>query len=142
MPKIDFYVLPDANPQGRHLLACRLTEKAFSHGHRVYIYTESPAQSAMLDELLWTFRDKSFIPHALNGDPRLTDAPVVLGHTQAPPPASATVLINLGTTVPDFFESFERVTELVDQSEETKRLARERFRHYRERGFSPETHNL
>lgn len=143
MPRIDFYVLPDASPNGRFLLACRVTDKAFRHGHRVYIHASSHSQAVMLDELLWTFKDNSFIPHSMVDKPDAdTDtAPVRLGYgTQ--PGVQADVLINLGDEVPDSFEQYERVTELVDQSQEIKQQARQRFRYYRDKGYTPHTHNL
>ena len=142
MPRIDFYVLPDASPQGRHLLACRLTEKALAQGLDVYVHTESREQARVLDDLLWTYKDVGFIPHALDDDPQAGAVPVVLGHGAGSHPGQAGVLINLNTAVPDFFERFERITELVDQSEAVKQGARQRFRFYKERGYIPSTHNL
>jgi len=63
VPRIDFYVLPDQKDNGRALLACRLADKAYSLGHTVYVLAGSEAQAAALDDLLWTFRQDSFIPH-------------------------------------------------------------------------------
>jgi len=139
-PRIDFYVLPDAKPKGRPLLACRLTEKALAQGYKVFIHTASREQSKLLDELLWTYRDISFIPHAV--DEARADEPVLVSHSMDNIPEGTTVLINLGNAVPSAFERFERVTELVDQSDDIKLEARTRFRDYRDRGFSPQTHNL
>ena len=142
MPRIDFYVLPDAGPKGRHALACRLTEKAVGQGLKVYIYTESQEQALMVDEMLWTYKDVGFIPHALDNDPQAARVPVVLGHGTGAQPVQDGLLINLNSTVPDFFERFERIGELVDQSEAVKLGARQRFRFYKDRGYTPNTHNL
>jgi len=65
MTQVDFYILSDETGTARALLACRLTEKAWKQGHRVYINTASPQQLADLDDLLWTFRAGSFIPHGV-----------------------------------------------------------------------------
>lgn len=140
MPRIDFYVLPDARPKGRQLLACRLAEKALAQGHRVAIHTASPEQSALMDELLWTYKDISFLPHAV--DRIEADEPILVSHAADRLTGRATVLINLGDAVPEVFERFERVTEVVDQTDANKQEARTRFRSYRERGFPPHTHNL
>lgn len=142
VPRIDFYVLPDAKPRGRQLLACRLAEKAYLQGYRVYIHAGSHAQAALIDELLWTFKDDGFIPHGLDGDPAAAAAPVLVGDGSGAPAAGAQVLINLDDAVPAFFDRFERVTELVDQSAEVKERARLRFRAYRERGYAPHSHQL
>lgn len=140
MARIDFYVLPGAKPKGRPLLACRLTEKALAQGHKVFIHTGSREQSMLLDELLWTYKDISFVPHAV--DRIHADEPVLVSHTTDHVPEHTSVLINLGPGVPGDLERFERVTELVDQTDEVKQEARTRFRRYREQGYSPETHNL
>ncbi|MEZ5578324.1 MAG: DNA polymerase III subunit chi [Candidatus Competibacteraceae bacterium] len=43
--------------------ACRLADKAYGLGHTVYLFTASEARAAALDDLLWTFRQDSFVPH-------------------------------------------------------------------------------
>jgi DNA polymerase III subunit chi len=55
---------------------------------------------------------------------------------------NAQVLVNFTDLLPEGFERFERVVELVDQHPEALAKSRERFRQYRERGFTPETHKL
>lgn len=145
MTRIDFYVLPDADPAQRPLLACKLAEKAYSQGLKVYIHTASEQEAQQLDELLWTFRDGSFLPHAIHsavtGDP----PPILLGHDHEPagqPDSHWDVLINLGNDIPRFFGRFQRVAELVDQRTELLAQSRERFRYYRERGYELNTHPL
>ena len=93
MPRVDFYVLPDNKDNGRALLACRLADKAYTLGHEVYILVASEAQAGALDDLLWTFRQDSFIPHErypLAGDEA---SPVLIG-TILPTEARAYILIN------------------------------------------------
>lgn len=141
MPRIDFYVLPDQQDKGRALLACRLAEKAYSLGHTLYIFAASEAQAAALDDLLWTFRQDSFIPHERYPLTGTEGSPVLIGI--APPTAvTAQVLINFTEAVPEGFERYERVVELVDQRPDVLVKSRERFKHYRERGLTPETHKL
>ena len=55
---------------------------------------------------------------------------------------NAQVLINFTDGLPEGFERFERVVELVDSQPEVLAKSRERFRQYRERGLTPETHKL
>ena len=141
MSRIDFYVLPDHKDNGRSLLACRLTDKAYNLGHTVYLFTGSEAQAAALDDLLWTFRQDSFVPHERYPLAGEESSPVLIG-TAPPLTVSAQVLINFTDTLPEGFESFERVVELVDQHPDVLAQSRERFRQYRERGFTPETHKL
>ena len=140
-PRIDFYVLPDHQDQSRALLACRLADKAYGLGHTVYILTASEAQAAALDDLLWTFRQDSFIPHERYPLVGTEGSPVLIG-SASPAEVVAQVLINFTLTLPDGFERFERIVELVDQQPEVLAASRERFKQYRERGYAPESHRL
>ena len=141
MPQVDFYISPDNRPEARERLCCRLAEKAYRAGRRVYIHTASNAQAMRLDELLWTWRDGSFLPHALypaaEGDP----SPVLIGH-RPEPPAENQVLINLADAPPPFAERFQRLLEPVAGDDHARTQARHRFRSYRERGYTLESHEL
>ncbi|MDX5409499.1 MAG: DNA polymerase III subunit chi [Thauera sp.] len=141
MTRVDFYVLPDADPAQRPLLACRLAEKAYGQGLKVYIHTATEGEALHLDELLWTFRAGSFLPHSLHSAVAGEAPPILLGHDHEPA-QHTDVLINLGADVPLFFGRFERVAELVDQRPELLAQSRERFRFYRERGYELNTHQL
>ena len=141
VPRIDFYVLPDQKENGRALLACRLADKAYGLGHTVYVFTASEARAAALDDLLWTFRQDSFVPHERYPLVGEEGSPVLVG-TAAPATVEAQVLINLADALPEGFERYERVIELVDQHPEVLAQSRERFRQYREQGCAPETHKL
>jgi DNA polymerase-3 subunit chi len=141
MTQVDFYVIPGADPQQRLQFACRLTDKAWRLGHRVYIHTESAQQTQQLDDLLWTFQQNSFVPHGVYrdaGDPQL---PVLLGH-DSEPDASHQVLINLAAEVPLFFSRFERVAELVNADDSVRRQSRGRYTFYKERGYPLRTHEI
>ena len=162
MPRIDFYVLAGQAANGRIQLACRLAEKAYLAGHRVYLHTASATQASQLNELLWTFKQGSFVPHSLYPAAAGDISPVLIGHGDAagaanallivPPPATdartaadpnpGRVLINLTETIPPFFEQFERIVEVVDQQPEILRASRTKFRDFRDRGYAPESHKL
>ena len=141
MTQVDFYLLGDAGDDNRNRLACRLTDKAFRLGRRIYVYTDSDATAAELDKLLWTFNPGSFVPHELNLGQEPAEIPVIIGH-QEPPADFADVLVNLAGEVPTFFSRFERVAEVVGGGDDEKQQARERFRFYRDRGYELETHSL
>lgn len=140
MTRIDFYILRSGAPEAAPRLACRLAEKAWQLGHRVYIHTADTRQTEQIDGLLWTFRAESFVPHQ-RCETATDAAAVLIGHGE-PPEMPPDVLINLGPEVPLFFSRFERVAEVVDPDEQHKALARERFRFYRERGYTLKTHEL
>jgi DNA polymerase III subunit chi len=138
MTRVDFYLV---DSEDANLAACKLANKAFSLGHRVFILATSAETAARLDQLLWTFHPGSFVPHELHSNNRTPATPVLIGHE--PPPADCEdVLINLADQVPDCFSRFQRVAEIVGAAAGEKERARERFRFYRDRGYTLQTHNL
>ena len=144
MTRIDFYLQQATTSSSLDLLVCRLVDKAFRQGHRVYILTADAESATRLDHLLWTFNGGSFIPHGVyhgSGDQPAEAPPVMLGHRE-PPPTWHDVLVILGPEVPSCFSRFERVAEVVGESEAEKVQARERFRFYRDRGYPLETHEI
>jgi DNA polymerase-3 subunit chi len=141
MTQVDFYILQDNQPDAQVLLTCRLTEKAFKQGHQVYINTESGQQLKKLDDLLWTFRDGSFLPHGHYEANASSTHPVLLGYA-VEPEGPSDVLVNLSNDVPAFFSRFNRVAELVGGDEAQRESARERYRFYQDRGYALNTHKL
>jgi DNA polymerase III subunit chi len=146
-PRVDFYIIEDASGNGRLNLACKLAEKAYLAEQRVLIWHTDPAELKALDELLWTFRDGSFIPHEILGQNDGGDrhgareAPVLLS-SAAVPGAGLEVVINLAADVPDFVAQSKRVVEIVDADTARRAAGRARFKAYRERGVQPASHNL
>lgn len=141
MTRISFYLLQDAQPQARLLTACRLAEKAYQAGSQLYVHTTDDAQTQQLDQLLWTFRQGSFIPHE-RADQDDETSPILIGHAPQPPLRINDVLLNLAAEVPVFFSRFGRVLEIVGSQAEEREQARVRFRFYRDRGYELETHEL
>ena len=141
--KVDFYVLGAADARARLLTACRLAEKAWDQGLRVAVRTSSPAEAADLDDLLWTFSDRSFVPHGTwPAEPAFAAATAVLIGTGALPESHRDVLVNLAGEAPADPTRYGRVCEIVAADEDARRRARVRYRAYRDAGLEPATHNL
>lgn len=142
MTQVDFYVLDQPGLPARNQLACKVADKAYRSGHRVYVYTSDRQQVQEFDQLLWTFSQGSFTPHAAyNGQIDNTQTPILIGDSEAPE-SWHDVLINLVDEVPSFFSRFERVVEIVAGDETRKKNARERFRFYRDRGYALQSHQV
>lgn len=141
MTRVDFYILEDDSGAGLNRFACRLVDKAWSRGMRCFINAATPEQANRLDELLWTYRDVSFLPHAIAPAPATDKLAAVIG-SGAEPECELDLLVNLDATVPTWFSRFERVAELVDNDSERRTAGRERFRFYRDRGYQLESHNI
>ena len=138
-PRIDFYILPDADEDRRQVYLCRFVEKVTRLGHRVWIH--APATATALDDRLWTFSQGSFVAHERAGTEADPECPVLIGETEEPPEARE-VLVNDGGEIPAFLDRFERVAEVVNAEPESRSRARERFRQYRERGFELHHHQV
>jgi DNA polymerase-3 subunit chi len=142
MSRVDFYILAGTGEQSRQNFACRLAEKAYRLQHTVHIHTANRQQAELLDALLWTFRDGSFVPHELlDAAGNKTEAPVTIGHEECDI-GSQDLLINLTDEIPPNAASFPRVAELVTSDEESRQRSRKRFVHYRDLGVELETHNI
>lgn len=152
MTKIHFYVGSSQSLQARLRLACKLVAKAQRQALHTYIHTDSADTSLLLDELIWTFDDLSFIPHALasdvqpplptgNDSPSTSNVNVWIGDTYEPV-EQCDFLINLSNDTPAFFSRFERMAEILDQEDSILSAGRKRYQFYRERGYNLEYHQL
>ena len=143
MSRVDFYVLSDPAPDAAWRCACRLIEKAVDLDHRVYVRVANAGDAARLDDLLWTFSDRSFLAHQIwnGGDRPHGLVKVLIGEVPAPV-SHRQLLVNFTGGFPDELDSYERIAEIVDLDPERKRLSRERYKQYRERGCTLESHNL
>lgn len=141
-PQIDFYVLQIQSPGGRFTLACRIVEKAYRLGHRVYLRTGNTDDTNVLDELLWTFSQNSFVPHQLSTESDSKESPVVIG--ESPPPAAegTDVVISVADDPILDFTAYPRIVEIVGYEDAEKESGRNRFRYYREHGVEPNTHQI
>jgi len=142
MARIDFYVLSQSGEQARQLFACRLAEKAYRLDHTVHIHARDRAAADRIDELLWTFRDGSFVPHEV-ARPGVDSkqSPVTVGCDVATL-EPRDLLINLCDDVPACIDTFPRVAELVSSDDDSKQQSRRRFTTYRDQGHELDTHKV
>src|SRR5690242_10228547 len=141
MPKIDFYLIPESSQKARLHLACRLIEKAYKHRHRIYIHVDTLADAHQLDELLWTYREESFLPHNIYGEGPEPAPPIQIGFNSTPE-KHRDILMNLCHSVPEFFPQFSRILECVTNDSTIQAFAREHYRIYRAKGYEIITHKL
>ena len=141
MTQVDFYILEERAEGNRFVLACRLAEKIYHQGRRVFINTGSDEELRHMDRLLWTFRQGSFVPHGPQGKADPTTTPVIIGKL-GEAGGEADVMINLANEVPACFSRFQRVAELIDREPQVKAAGRERFRFYRDRGYPLNSHEI
>ncbi len=144
MTQVDFYIVDSEAEDARLRVACKLCDKAMQQSLHVFVNAATETEAGMLDELLWTLIQGSFIPHrvvreALPAAPR---EPVIIGLGAPPAGTRWDLLINLAPDVPEFFSRYERVAELVDGNAERRAQSRERYRFYRDRGYQLNNHQI
>ncbi|TXS95460.1 DNA polymerase III subunit chi [Parahaliea maris] len=139
MTRVGFYVVQAAGEVERLYVAARLADKAFAQGHRIFINAVNEAQAQQLDELLWSFRPSSFLPHGLCGSP---DSDLIAIGWGQEPTDHDDLLINLQLEIPGFFGRFHRVAEVVTQEPDALQALRQSWRYYKERGYQLEKHDL
>ncbi|MCL5260141.1 MAG: DNA polymerase III subunit chi [Gammaproteobacteria bacterium] len=140
--KAVFYILEDAETKSHSLCAARLAEKAYAANRSIYILVNDADEAYNLDTSLWTFRDISFVPHAIyNNNPNPVPQ-VLIGYKKNPPPTHIDVLINLTAEIPSFYHEFAHIIEIVTNEQKSRALSREHYKFYKQEGFTLETHNV
>lgn len=139
--RVDFYLLNNDQPQAAWLVACRLLEKAYHRGHRVFVYCDTSKDVEHLDELLWTYKDDSFIPHNIQGEGPEPPPPIQIG-CGAEPRGFNDILLNMAITIPPYFTRFKRVMEVVSGNDTAKEISRAHYREYRANHCELHTHPI
>ena len=139
MTQVDFYVLDSGAAHARLQFTVKFVEKLFRDKLAVHVHAGDHGQLSQLDQLLWTARDISFVPHEVSDSP-LDHCPVTLnmgnfeGHEG--------ILINLAPEVPEFFSQFERVVEIINKQDADIAAGRNRYRFYKDRGYALINHTI
>jgi DNA polymerase-3 subunit chi len=137
--RIDFYLLESNQPDALWLVACRLLEKAYLAKHRVFVFCNNQQEAEKLDELLWTFKKDSFIPHNLQGEGPEPPPPIQIGFSQESRGFND-ILLNMSSRIPPFYSKFKRIMEIVPAEEAGKIVSREHYKSYRAQGHNIQTH--
>ncbi|WP_279211539.1 DNA polymerase III subunit chi [Delftia acidovorans] len=122
---------------------CRLARKALRHRTQLVVLGSPPLLKA-LSPRLWSVSPTDFLAHASEGDGAdiMAFSPIVLLERLDGAPHHD-MLVNLGGEVPEGFERFARVVEVVSATdEEDRHLARQRWKHYAAQGISIKRHDL
>lgn len=139
----DFYLI--AKERFREeplLLVCELAKKAHERGLPMLVLARDAGQAERLDDLLWSFEPDAFIPHQIAGiddDAGDDEADVLIAPPEVDAPLRALVLNLRDAPVAG---DFERVLEVVPADESARGPLRERWKHYKARGFALKSHDM
>ena len=142
MTQVSFYILASESSHERYIFACKLLEKAYRSGSDVYVMTENEAQSRMFDNLLWTFRAGSFIPHQIYTGEPISSNTAILISSILPPNDWQNIVMNLSSHHLDNPENFSRILEILDNTEVNKQAGRQRYSQYKQAGLELSSHKI
>lgn len=146
IPQVDFYRLTSEDPKEINKTVCQFVEKFYQSKQSIYLYCATKEQADMFDELLWTFKDLSFIPHECAMESQTFEVlKVYIGFVGSPEPKSTfDVLINLTETAYDFSKKISpisHVIEFVPNDSKTRSTAREKYKVYQKEGCKLSHHS-
>lgn len=138
MTRIEFHFnAPDRLPY-----VCRLLRKAHRQSMRIGVLG-SEAVLRQLTAALWTFSEADFLPHSTHTDPQdIQQASPIQLHVDPSRCLGLDLLVNLGDEVPQKFEQFNRLIEVVATDDHGRMTARQRWRHYAAQGYDLVQHDL
>lgn len=139
-PRVDFYHLHRGGTDQLLRFSCRLAEKAWKSGHRVFLYTRDENETRRLDDLLWSFSDSSFVPHNRQGESDENDSAVLIGHRLVD--TGHDMLINLSERIPEQPGMFQRIAEIIDETPSTLEHGRQRYTRYKQSDLPLHYHKI
>lgn len=122
---------------------CRLLRKAVGSGARVVVLADRDGVQ-QIDADLWALSATDFVAHCTGGAESSVQnrSPVVLVSDLAQATGPRQVLLNLAESVPEGFDQFERLIEVVSKDGADRDPARRRWKQYTERGYTITRHDL
>ena len=118
------------------IYVCKLIEKGYKQNiNPIYIKTDTQKQAEELDKILWTFRQESYIPHTLVDQDSNNTQPVQIGWIDNEI-EDAEAIINLSDGMPDISNHLKKIHEIIENIDEKKEKARERWKKYKSIGFN------
>lgn len=139
-PRIDFYKLNSQNRTRISRFCCQLADKVVKMGKPVFVRTRDETESHLLDDIMWSFSDSSFVPHAIQGNTEDSDAAVIIGHSASA--SKAYLLINLSDQLPENTLNYERVAEIINDAPENLQHGRTRYSAYKKGAYPLHFHEI
>lgn len=135
--KISFYLI-EKSTQRQAEIACRLCLKIHTK-HRIWLYFSAQDKCDEINAMLWQYDVTSFLAHGIDH----IYAPICLS-TKLPNP-DFDVCFNLSEqpiALTELTHSTLHLIEIVDNNEQAKALAREKFKYYRQLGIEAMVHQI
>lgn len=145
MVEVSFYVLPSSSEATREKLLLKIIEKAYQAEEPTFFYSDNRALIQALDRKLWEVPQVEFLPHTIIEQAEdINEFDFIYLSDQTWPLPNRSLFINLHHTVPEVIKmgQYPRVFEVITQDPQVLEESRNRYRLYRDLGFSLKTHKL
>ena len=143
--QVDFYLISNQVQNAKFKLASRLGNKLQRLDQSALVITDNEQATALLDEVMWSFSDTSFLAHdRIANEEHLSSIQIGDANQTSSKllEKEYNVLINISSEVPIFNHHFARIAEIVEADEDSKTAARVRYKRYQTEGFEIKTHNI
>jgi DNA polymerase-3 subunit chi len=139
--RADFYLIAKPRFLEEPLrLVCELARKSYDANLWTLILARDMEQAEQIDALLWELDDDAYIPHQIAGTDEEDElTPVLIATPEIDAPARALV-INLRDAA--FEGACERILEVVPADPAAREPLRERWKHYKARGFDVNKYDM
>ena len=128
-PQLYFIVL---NSDIKKRIICDLTEKCYNESKKIVLYVQKPEEAEQLDNVLWTWKQSSFIPHVyVSCMDRTYPEPVVITNDIAEN-SDFQILLMVNPSPGDIIQKFRKVIDFAEKYDvRLLEASRERFRAYK-----------
>lgn len=112
----------------------KLMEKALSANMNTIIRTTNEDQMHQLNDALWNYTERSFLPHGASTDPNAEQQPIYLTVGDENPNSASLLVVTNGQHI-DQLDGFDKLLDMFDgHDEDAVVAARERWKAYKEAG--------
>jgi DNA polymerase III subunit chi len=145
MLKVIFYILQGNEESDFLHYSCRLIEKVFLAGHKVFVLCDSLGQANKVNELLWSFKMDSFVPHVvdyeLDQNNTLKELPVLIS-SNISYHSDHDVIISLARERIQPSHECHKLLHIVNQDESRLKASRTFYRFYQQMNYNTIIHNI
>ena len=139
--RADFYLLDATTPQAGWQFGCRLLDKIYQQKQQALVLCQDKFTAEHIDELLWTYKDDSFVPHNLVGEGPSTPPPIQIAWENIPN-HHRNNLVLLTPQLPEEHSRFRRLLLILHNDEEIRNQARDLYKQLKNEGAELHMHEV
>ncbi len=143
MTTATFYIInpdsPQSTSQGFNDYVVYLCQHFSRQGAKVYVQCGDKKHAEQIDECFWQVEPSDFVAHNLVGEGPKYGTHIEIGYVGVRPSWNRQLVINLADNHTTFANAFAEVVDFVPCEENAKKLARERYKLYRQAGYQLQT---